>query len=620
VQEKRQAGRQENSSGQRRQIPDPFAFPANGSVGFKSLNVRGFVLAAFIAVIVLIWLNEILDIPHLVFGAPSTLINWKEACFETFLIASVCFFVMIYLSHVIAHAATAYERLLRERDFNTRLMRISPAFIVGIGAHGRIILINESMLHALGYISEELVDKDYIETLVPERDRQEFLDVLEGIVVSAESTKIESRILTKAGNEIIVEWHLTPVFKGGGVLDLFFGIGIDTTDRKRLEIQLAQARKMEAMGTLAGGIAHDFNNILSSLMGYSELVKDDLEESNMSCIYIDEVIKASERARDLVKQILMFSRRVEVEPRTVMVHLIVKEALKLLRASIPKTIDIRHQIDPDNDVVFADPTRIHQVIMNLCTNAFQSMDEKGGLLYVGLEHVDVDADLAGDKPGLYEGLYVRLTVRDTGCGMDRYTIKRIFDPFFTTKEKGRGTGLGMSTVHGIVTAMNGYIDVESVLGKGTCISVYMPSVSAGRQDISRTSNIVEKGSGERILVVDDEQTIVESLKEMLGRIGYKVTGVGQSMYALEVFREDSGQFDLVITDYTMPGMTGIQLAREMIKIRPGVPIVIMTGYSENVDINRVQTEDIAGFVEKPFSRYEMASTIYEILHAGHSFC
>jgi len=508
----------------------------------------------------------------------------------------------------------AEDRLRRSEEKYRGFFEASKDIVYIISAEGKIIDINDFGLKFFGIKREDLdkinVEKDIYADPAESAAFTKIID--KGGYIAAHETNL------KKLDGTIFPATITAVSlkdKDGNIVG-YQGVVRDETGRKRLEAQLAQAQKMEAIGTLAGGIAHDFNNILSAVMGYSELAKEDLDETSMACMHIDEVLNAAERARELVKQILTFSRRVEVEPRPVMVHLIVKEVMKLLRASIPTTIDIRQEISLENDTVIADPTHIHQIIMNLCANAFQSMEETGGVLYVGLERVDVDADLARDKPGLYEGAYIRLTVRDTGCGMDRATMERIFDPFFTTKEKGRGTGLGMSTVHGIVTAMGAYIDIESALGKGTGISVYLPSATAGEQDLSKVPNIVERGGGESILVVDDEQTIVESLKEMLGRIGYSVTGEQQSKHALEIFRRDPGRFDIVLTDYAMPRMTGIQLAREIMKVRPDIPIILMTGFIDNIDISRAKAEGIAGFVEKPFSYNEMAYAIHEVLHSA----
>ncbi|RJP83346.1 MAG: response regulator [Desulfobacteraceae bacterium] len=383
-------------------------------------------------------------------------------------------------------------------------------------------------------------------------------------------------------------------------------------EKQRLETQLRQAQKMESIGTLAGGIAHDFNNILSSVIGYAELTLVDLSEGkNASRQNIQAILKAGERARDLVGQILTFSRQTEQVNIPIKIHMIVHEALRLLRSSIPTTIEIITNIQKCKPIL-ADPTQIHQVIMNLCTNAYHAMQRNGGTLTVNLSPIEIQAQDAGKITGIPPGSYAKLEVTDTGIGMNRSTIERIFDPYFTTKEKGKGTGLGLSVVHGIVNNHNGAITVESQIGQGSTFSVFFPVVDDTEIQITATKKKLPAGT-EHILLVDDEKEIVLIEQQMLERLGYKVTTRTGSVEALHVFQTHPSEFDMVITDMTMPNMTGDQLAHEIIKIRPDIPIVLCTGFSENMNDEKAKSLGIHKFVFKPVSMEEIANTIRDVL-------
>lgn len=383
-------------------------------------------------------------------------------------------------------------------------------------------------------------------------------------------------------------------------------------EKQRLETQLRQAQKMESIGTLSGGIAHDFNNILSSVIGYAELTLVDLSEGkNASKQNIQAILKAGERARDLVGQILTFSRQTEQVNIPIKIHMIVHEALKLLRSSIPTTIEITTTIQKCKPIL-ADPTQIHQVIMNLCTNAYHAMQRNGGILSVTLSPIEMQAQDAGNIPGITPGSYAKLEVTDTGIGMNRSTMERIFDPYFTTKEKGKGTGLGLSVVHGIVNNHNGAITVESQIGQGSTFRVLFPVVDDSEIPITAGKRRLPAGT-EHILLVDDEKEIVLIEQQMLERLGYKVTARTGSVDALHVFQANPSEFDMVITDMTMPNMTGDQLAHEIIKIRPEIPIVLCTGFSENMNDEKAKSLGIHKFVFKPVSMEEIANTIRDVL-------
>jgi len=392
------------------------------------------------------------------------------------------------------------------------------------------------------------------------------------------------------------------------------GMVEDISEAKRLEEQLVQAQKMEAVGTLAGGIAHDFNNILAAILGYAELANLDLARDSKASKSIQQCIQATQRAKELVKQILAFSRQGKQERRVLNLRPLIREGLKLLRSSLPSTIDIQEKMAGDAGLVAADPTQVHQILMNLCTNSAHAMNERGGVLEIGLENVDRPQSGPPGANGESLQSYVRLTVRDTGHGMTPEVLKRIFDPYFTTKEVGRGTGLGLAVVHGIVKSHGGLIAVSSEEGKGTAVEVFLPRVQDSRKaQEAGKPDLLPLGGRERILLVDDEATIVEIGKGVLEHLGYRVETRTRSHEALALFRERSQDFDLVITDMTMPQMTGDELAREVLKIRPDMPVVLCTGYSEKISEEKAKEMGIREFAMKPLVISDFARTVRRAL-------
>ena len=395
-------------------------------------------------------------------------------------------------------------------------------------------------------------------------------------------------------------------------------LGLELEERKRLEIErqemilhLQQAQKMEAIGTLAGGIAHDFNNILSAVLGFTELSLSDTPRDTTLHNNLRQVLKAAHRARDLIRQILTFSRQSKPEIKPIQLNTIVYEALRLLRASMPAIIDIRQRIESDA-YVLADPTQLHQVIMNLCTNAAQAMESNGGILDIKLSEYELtEADLVV-FPDLNPGHFLDLLVKDTGKGMSSEVMSRIFDPFFTTKEKGRGTGMGLSVVHGIVKSCHGTILVSSKLGEGSVFRVLLPALREADALVRPQEPELARGS-ERILFVDDEQLQVELATQMLGRLGYQVTAMTDCVEALNRFAQTPKDFDLVITDMNMPKMTGKSMAMEMVRIKPGIPIILCSGYNEFAEIPDTGWKTIKACLMKPVAMGEMAETVRRIL-------
>ena len=390
------------------------------------------------------------------------------------------------------------------------------------------------------------------------------------------------------------------------------GVAADITEEKRLEEQLLQAHKMESIGTLAGGIAHDFNNMLGIIVGNTELAMDDVPEWNPARHNLEEIRTASMRARDVVKQILAFSRQSLQEMKPVRISTIIKESLKFLRSSIPTIIEIHQDIPSESDTVRADPTQINQVLINLCTNAAHAMGEKGGVLEVSLKNIEMDEDSAIHYHDLSSGKYVRLTVSDTGHGIEPEILERIFDPYFTTKGVGEGSGMGLSVVHGIVKSHSGDISVSSEPGKGTTFQVFLPCTESKPEPEIEITVEITRGN-ESILFVDDEKAMVDAIQPMIERLGYKVTARTSSIEALEAFRANPDRFDLVITDFNMPNMTGMELAKELIKLRSDILIVLCTGYSEHINEDKAKGSGIHAFVMKPVALGEIAKKIREVL-------
>lgn len=383
-------------------------------------------------------------------------------------------------------------------------------------------------------------------------------------------------------------------------------------EKRLLEEHLRYTKKMEAIGTFAGGIAHDFNNILAAIMGYTELavLNSSNADSLKSCL--DEILKASNRAKDLTKQILIFSRKTEEERKPIKIEFIVKEVLKMMRALLPTSIEIRQNIKTGLAPILSDSTEIHRVLMNLCNNAAHAMQKKGGVLEVTLSDMQIDKKTAAQNLDLNPGRYQILTISDTGYGMDSWLIERIFDPFFTTKKLGEGTGMGLAVTHGIVKSYGGVITVTSEIGKGTTFKVFFPVIESETTVESEHYESVPCGK-ERILFVDDEASLVEAGRQLLESLGYKVIAKTSGIEALETFKEQPNNFDIVITDMMMPKMTGEDLSKKIFAIRPDIPIIICTGFSEVISEKKAKAIGIRKFIVKPILRKDIAKIIRVVL-------
>ena len=389
-------------------------------------------------------------------------------------------------------------------------------------------------------------------------------------------------------------------------------IATDITKIKSMEERLRRAQKLESIGNLAGGIAHDFNNLLFPIIGMAELLMEDLPPGSPEHENAQEIFKAGKRGSDLVRQILAFSRQTEHKMLPIRLQPIVKEVLKLLRASIPANIEITKQIDSGCGRIMADPTQIHQIAMNLITNAYHALEKSGGTITVTLSETSARGEDMFDNR-LEPGGYARLRISDNGCGIDPAIMDLIFEPYFTTKDKGKGTGLGLATAYGITREHKGDIKVYSTPGIGTTFDVYLPLMETpATSELPEKSAELQRGL-ERILLVDDEAAVVGIEKQMLERLGYRVTERTSSSDALKAFAAHPGDFDLVISDMTMPNMTGDQLARQLIAMRPDIPIIICTGFSEHINQHKASTMGIKGLLMKPIVKSELAKMVRKVL-------
>jgi len=398
----------------------------------------------------------------------------------------------------------------------------------------------------------------------------------------------------------------------------------DISDRKKAEQEklelladLRQSQKMEAIGTLAGGIAHDFNNILNAIFGFAELAKEDIQKGLKPVDDIDEIIKSADRAKELIKQILTYSRKENHKLEPLLPQAIIEESLKLLRATFPANIEIREDIEEEDNFILADPTKVQQVIINLCTNALHTMEKSGGVLTIKLAHENLQENDRPTGPNTYPGQFLKLTVSDTGQGIDQKNIDRIFDPYFTTKAVGKGTGLGLSVIDGLVKDYKGFIEVDSTPGEGSSFHVYFPILQVETSILKNYTPVKIKEfsstTNKHILLVDDELQLIKLNKRMLERLGYTVTATSDSQDALEKFQTNPDLFDILITDQTMPGLTGRELAKKILNIKPAMPILMCTGHSNIISEVDALKMGIKKYVFKPIHGEELVNAIREVL-------
>jgi PAS domain S-box-containing protein len=534
-----------------------------------------------------------------------------------------------HLEQEVERRTRALENAIDElRETNIRLQEsetkyrdlfenIADLIIITEDKTGRILDCNQAAVARYGYTRKAFLDL-YLEDLYAEGPPDRFSWTVAG---ECADTPMVDLHIDQAREPFPVEIHASFLQLKERRVWIYIVRDISKRvraeeDKKALEAQLLQAHKLEAIGTLAGGIAHDFNNILSAVIGYAEIAGLELSADSRAGDNLKKVIKAGERAKDLVGQILSFSRQAETKRQPMQVAPVIEETLKLMRASLPATIEIRKNIENDADTINANATQIHQILMNLCTNAAYAMQPAGGVLEVALSRIEVDQDTALKNIELTPGAYLQLSISDTGIGMTPEVLERIFTPYFTTRTKGAGTGLGLSVVHGIVKSHGGAIAVKSKPGEGTCFTTYLPCPDEALESgPEKAPPELQTGSG-CVLFVDDEATLVEIAGEMLTYLGYEAVTATDSREALKRFSAQPERFDLVITDMTMPGMTGDVLSRELLQIRPGIPILLCSGYSEESAAQKARDIGIRGFVTKPITMTDLAGKIKAVLDAS----
>lgn len=515
------------------------------------------------------------------------------------------------------------EEALRESEARLKKMiEKSPLPMVITNQKQDITFFNDKFIQLFGYTLEDVsTAEEWWNAAYPNEDYRQRVQnswqiAIDKASVTGSDIEMQEWDLTiKDGSTRRCEFYMVPLEEVSLIImnDISKRIA-DEEDRKKLEYRLLQAEKMESIGTLAGGIAHDFNNILSAILGYAEMIQDDCPVGSQISSDIDQILKAGNRAKELVKQILFFSRQGETNPIPLQPAVIIKESLKMLRASLPTTISIEQDIAPDVGSILANPTQIHQIITNLCTNAFHAMEIQGGTLTVSLHKKSIPGEDSRNLSHMQSKDFVKLSIKDTGVGIAPEIREKIFEPYFTTKEVDKGTGMGLAMVHGIVQSYGGSIVCNSRPGEGTVFHITLPIVKEDGLPKTVALEIIP-GGNEHILLIDDEVAVVSMTKTLLERLGYQVTTSTNSIEALDTFLNKPETFDLIITDQTMPKMAGADLSREILQIRPDIPIILCTGYSSIISEDKAMAIGIKAMAMKPLAKKEIASLIRMVLDA-----
>lgn len=517
------------------------------------------------------------------------------------------------------------KKALRESEgkYRSILENIEECYFE-VDLSGNLVFFNQATCDIWGYSSDELSGTNHWK-LAKHESAEDLSAIFNSVGQTEKPARIERyKIITKNGDTKTIELSVSPLKDITGKLFGFRGVGRDITEHLRmekeknlLELQLQKGRRLEAIGTLAGGIAHDFNNLLAAVLGFTDLALLSVKKDDKLRENLEGIRKAGTRGKDLVAQILAFSRQSETKRRPVEITTIIKEALKMVAASSPATIEIRQNIS-DNGKILADPTQIHQVLMNLCTNAFHAMKGKGGVLEVNLAQVEISSDDLVLHPNLKEGKYLQLSVSDTGHGMDKQIMERIFEPFFTTKKTGEGSGMGMAVVHGIVKRHDGDITIKSREDKGTVFNIHFPIIDTAPDENEPVVGAQLRRGKEHILFVDDEEDLAKIGEQMLKYLGYEVEIRTSSVEALKAFQAKPNKFDAVITDQSMPNMTGVELAQEIINLRPDMPVILCTGFSETISEDKAAKLGIKKFLMKPLAIKDFSESLREVFEKQES--
>ena len=516
-------------------------------------------------------------------------------------------FLILTVSGIVIFSSRISSPIQKMMALIKQVTHHSTEVILQIGLDRKIVHANEAFEKITGQKAEEVIHTEPVLDNIGEIPPDVIWQSLERGTPWSGRVKIK----TCRTNPVTLDVMLVPLRNDKGTIQGYLEIGRDVTAELLLEKRLSQGQKLEAIGTLAGGIAHDFNNILSGIFGYGELALLEGGNSADTEKYIHQIMKASERARDLVSQIMTFSRQTEVEFRPLRPKTVMKEALKLLRASIPATIDIQTRIDSDA-AILAEPTQIHQVVMNLCTNAVHAIGDKAGTVHLELLDFVVDEEFTRTHPGVNEGSHILLRISDTGIGMTATIRDKVFEPFFTTKPQGEGTGLGLSVVHGIVKKLGGTISVYSEEGQGTTFNILIPCTDTG-QPMQTSRDLAIKRGNARVAVVDDENDIVTTLQSILSNLGYRVSAYTDAQVALEEITSNPGHFDLIITDYSMPQLTGLEIARHLRDAGIEIPVILTSGYmSKEIEFTAKKIFALE-FIAKPINTYHLAEVMHNIL-------
>ncbi len=505
----------------------------------------------------------------------------------------------------------AIDNPARSREFALAAFERSPIGMLAIDVNGDIVAVNRELERMLGYETGEILGQR-LELLVPARHATEHPNLRRSFALSPTHRRMGAgRHLFarhRNGHEVPVEIGLSPVEVEGESFVL--ATVVDITERRRFESRLRQTQKLESIGNLASGIAHEFNNVLHGILGYAELVRDSLKDRPDICADIDVIIDSTGRGHDLVNRILLFARKAEPVRKVTRLEPTLNEALQLLRATLPHRVKLRLSLDPSTPEVVVDATELHQIVMNLANNAAHAMGDKGGLIDIQTAPIYVDEKMAAAFPSLRPGMYACMSVIDTGCGIPPDLIERIFEPFFTTKDVGEGTGLGLPMIQQIAKSYGGAIEVHSRVGQGTRFDVYIPVAQATPVDDAQAPVSNDR---RRILYVDDEERLAQLGRRLLESAGFDVVVHTSSVRALADFSAQPERYDLVITDNNMPHMTGLELIESMLKVRPNVPVMMVSGIGETVDSAQLKNRGIRRVLAKPYSFSALRSAVSELL-------